>query len=146
MRRGAGGHRPAAREAAILSTCNRTEVYVSADEKPDELARWLADYHRLAPGDLQPYLYTLPHEQAVRHAFRVASGLDSMVIGEPQILGQMKRRRAAADQPARWVASCTACSSARSRWRRRCARPRASAQASVSMAAAAVKLNASSRA
>ena len=86
-----------AREAAILSTCNRTEVYVSADEKPDELARWLAGYHRLAPGDLQPYLYTLPHERAVRHAFRVASGLDSMVIGEPQILGQMKQAARAAE-------------------------------------------------
>jgi glutamyl-tRNA reductase len=86
-----------AREAAILSTCNRTEVYVSADEKPDELARWLAGYHRLAPGELQPYLYTLPHERAVRHAFRVASGLDSMVIGEPQILGQMKQAARAAE-------------------------------------------------
>ena len=86
-----------AREAAILSTCNRTEVYVSADEKPDELSRWLAQYHRLAPDALQPYLYTLPHEQAVRHAFRVASGLDSMVIGEPQILGQMKEAARAAE-------------------------------------------------
>jgi len=78
-----------AREAAILSTCNRTELYVSGD-KPDELAAWLAQYHRLGTGDLQQYLYTLPDEQAVRHAFRVASGLDSMVLGEPQILGQMK--------------------------------------------------------
>src|SRR5687767_15251501 len=59
-------------------------------EKPDELAQWLAQYHRFGAADLQPYLYTLPNEQAVRHAFRVASGLDSMVLGEPQILGQMK--------------------------------------------------------
>jgi len=78
-----------AREAAILSTCNRTELYV-AGEKPEDMAQWLAQYHRLAPEELQPYLYTLPQEQAVRHAFRVASGLDSMVLGEPQILGQMK--------------------------------------------------------
>jgi glutamyl-tRNA reductase len=78
-----------AREAAILSTCNRTELYV-AGEKPEDMAHWLAQYHRLAPEELQPYLYTLPQEQAVRHAFRVASGLDSMVLGEPQILGQMK--------------------------------------------------------
>ena len=85
-----------AREAAILSTCNRTEVYI-AGEKPDELGRWLAQYHRLAPGELQPYLYTLPHERAVRHAFRVASGLDSMVLGEPQILGQMKDAARAAE-------------------------------------------------
>jgi glutamyl-tRNA reductase len=86
-----------AREAAILSTCNRTEVYVSADEKPTELARWLAAYHHLAAEELQPYLYTLPREQAVRHAFRVASGLESMVIGEPQILGQMKEAARAAE-------------------------------------------------
>ncbi len=85
-----------AREAAILSTCNRTELYVSAD-KPAELAQWLAQYHRFGEADLQQYLYTLPDEQAVRHAFRVASGLDSMVIGEPQILGQMKEAARAAE-------------------------------------------------
>jgi glutamyl-tRNA reductase len=84
-----------AREAAILSTCNRTELYVSGDE-PDALARWLAQYHDLQPDGLEPYLYTLPSEQAVRHAFRVASGLDSMVLGEPQILGQMKEAARAA--------------------------------------------------
>lgn len=87
--------RSLAREAAILSTCNRTELYV-AGEAPDELARWLAQYHHLQPDGLQPYLYTLPSEQAVRHAFRVASGLDSMVLGEPQILGQMKEAARAA--------------------------------------------------
>src|SRR6188474_2986499 len=78
-----------ATEAAILSTCNRTEVYVSAGETQAATA-WLAEYHRLRPDELSPYLYTLPREQAVRHAFRVASGLDSMVLGEPQILGQLK--------------------------------------------------------
>jgi glutamyl-tRNA reductase len=88
--------RSLAQEAAILSTCNRTEVYVSA-ERPAELTQWLAHYHRVAPGELQQYLYTLPQEQAVRHAFRVASGLDSMVIGEPQILGQMKQAARAAE-------------------------------------------------
>jgi glutamyl-tRNA reductase len=77
------------KEAAILSTCNRTEIYVSA-EQPRLAAEWLAEYHHLPPAELGPYLYTLPEEQAVRHAFRVASGLDSMVLGEPQILGQMK--------------------------------------------------------
>ncbi len=85
-----------AREAAILSTCNRTELYVSG-EKPGELAQWLAQYHRFGAADLQPYLYSLPNEQAVRHAFRVASGLDSMVLGEPQILGQMKDAARAAE-------------------------------------------------
>ncbi len=78
-----------ASEAAILSTCNRTELYLSA-EQPATAAEWLADYHRLKRGELTPYLYTLPKDQAVRHAFRVAAGLDSMVLGEPQILGQMK--------------------------------------------------------
>jgi len=76
-------------EAAILSTCNRTELYLAATE-PQEALHWMADYQRLKPQELKPYLYTLPKEQAVRHAFRVASGLESMVLGEPQILGQMK--------------------------------------------------------
>jgi glutamyl-tRNA reductase len=84
-----------ANEAAILSTCNRTELYVSG-EPPGAVTQWLAQYHRVDPGELQPYLYTLPREQAVRHAFRVASGLDSMVLGEPQILGQMKEAARAA--------------------------------------------------
>jgi glutamyl-tRNA reductase len=78
-----------AREAAILSTCNRTELYLDGEE-PAAAAQWLARYHDLAPDELAPYLYTHPAERAVRHAFRVASGLDSMVLGEPQILGQMK--------------------------------------------------------
>jgi glutamyl-tRNA reductase len=76
-------------EAAILSTCNRTELYCSTDS-PEAATRWLAEYHRIARHEIEPYLYTYPEREAVRHAFRVASGLDSMVIGEPQILGQMK--------------------------------------------------------
>ena len=83
-------------EAAILSTCNRTELYLAA-EQPEAAADWLTGYYRLTPGELAPYLYTLPRDQAVRHAFRVASGLDSMVLGEPQILGQMKDAVRAAD-------------------------------------------------
>ncbi|OGA06813.1 MAG: glutamyl-tRNA reductase [Betaproteobacteria bacterium RIFCSPHIGHO2_12_FULL_69_13] len=91
-----------AAEAAILSTCNRTEVYFSAGQpraafEPQAVQAWLAEYHKLRPAELSPYLYTLPHEQAVRHAFRVASGLDSMVLGEPQILGQMKEAARAAE-------------------------------------------------
>jgi glutamyl-tRNA reductase len=85
-----------ASEAAILSTCNRTELYF-AGEEPAAAADWLARYHRLRPEDLAPYLYTRPQDQAVRHAFRVASGLDSMVLGEPQILGQMKEAARAAE-------------------------------------------------
>jgi glutamyl-tRNA reductase len=82
--------RPKVKEAAILSTCNRTEVYIRAEE-PAPAARWLEDFHRVPADSLSPYLYTLPREKAVTHAFRVASGLDSMVLGEPQILGQMKQ-------------------------------------------------------
>jgi glutamyl-tRNA reductase len=81
-------HEPV-KEAAILSTCNRTELYCALGE-PQAAFEWLAGYHRVQPQELRPYLYTLPQAEAVRHAFRVASGLDSMVVGEPQILGQMK--------------------------------------------------------
>jgi glutamyl-tRNA reductase len=82
-------HEPV-REAAIISTCNRTELYCNTPE-PHTAVRWLAAYHKLKESLLEPYLYTLPRERAVKHAFRVASGLDSMVLGEPQILGQMKQ-------------------------------------------------------
>ena len=78
-----------AREAAILSTCNRTEIYCHAEE-PEAVANWLADYHGVALDRVSPHLYYHPDERAVTHAFRVASGLDSMVLGEPQILGQLK--------------------------------------------------------
>jgi glutamyl-tRNA reductase len=81
--------RESVREAAIISTCNRTEVYCSTHE-PIRAIDWLARFHHLKAPVLEPFLYTLPRERAVTHAFRVASGLDSMVIGEPQILGQMK--------------------------------------------------------
>ncbi|MBL8451089.1 MAG: glutamyl-tRNA reductase [Dechloromonas sp.] len=77
------------KEAAILSTCNRMELYCTTDS-PAAAADWLAEYHRVERARIEPYLYTYPQPEAVRHAFRVASGLDSMVIGEPQILGQMK--------------------------------------------------------
>jgi glutamyl-tRNA reductase len=78
------------KEAAILSTCNRTEVYFHGGE-PEGVARWLEKTHTLTPATLSPYVYTLNERDAVSHAFRVASGLDSMVLGEPQILGQMKQ-------------------------------------------------------
>jgi glutamyl-tRNA reductase len=76
-------------EAAILSTCNRTELYCQAESAQAAIA-WLGDYRRVRGDEIEPYLYTHPDRDAVRHAFRVASGLDSMVLGEPQILGQMK--------------------------------------------------------
>jgi glutamyl-tRNA reductase len=91
-------------EAAILSTCNRTELYAASDipggveTAIDTTAHFLAEYHKLPYSELRPYLYTLPQDNAVRHAFRVASGLDSMVLGEPQILGQMKDAVRQADE------------------------------------------------
>ncbi|CAG0946837.1 partial glutamyl-tRNA reductase, partial [Anaerolineae bacterium] len=87
----------AAKEATILSTCNRTEVYCSTQD-PDRIVNWLAHYHQMEAREIEPYLYTLSHDQAVKHAFRVASGLDSMVLGEPQILGQMKQAVRYAEQ------------------------------------------------
>lgn len=85
------------KEAAIISTCNRTEIYCDTTE-PRQALRWLADYHQLKAQHLEPHVYQLPHEQAVKHAFRVASGLDSMVLGEPQILGQFKDAVRTAEQ------------------------------------------------
>src|ERR1700688_788448 len=81
---------PKVKEAAILSTCNRTEVYFHGSQ-PEPVMEWLETFHRVPKASLSPYLYTLPEDRAVAHAFRVASGLDSMVLGEPQILGQMKQ-------------------------------------------------------
>lgn len=78
----------AAKEAVILSTCNRTELYCVGDT--EEIIEWLAKYHNLRADEIRPYLYTFNSNEAVRHAFRVACGLDSMVLGEPQILGQIK--------------------------------------------------------
>ncbi|TCV84153.1 glutamyl-tRNA reductase [Sulfurirhabdus autotrophica] len=90
------GHRTV-KEAAILSTCNRTEIYCNTED-PTQAVQWLADFHHLTSHNIEPYLYTLPQDQAVKHAFRVASGLDSMVLGEAQILGQMKQAVRTAEQ------------------------------------------------
>jgi len=78
-------------EAAIISTCNRTEIYCAADHIAlDHTVGWLAQNGGVTPALLRSHAYTLHDDEAARHAFRVASGLDSMVLGEPQILGQMK--------------------------------------------------------
>ncbi|GAB2886499.1 glutamyl-tRNA reductase [Paralcaligenes ginsengisoli] len=87
------------KEAAILSTCNRTEIYCAAEPHVSEqLPAWMAEFNRLEAGSLRPHLYQYQQNEAVRHAFRVASGLDSMVLGEPQILGQMKEAVRAANE------------------------------------------------
>lgn len=87
-----GPQAPNTPEAAILSTCNRTELYCATDDRAarEGALRWLSEYHRIPVDELAPHVYALPQSEAVRHAFRVASGLDSMVLGETQILGQMK--------------------------------------------------------
>ncbi|CAA2108078.1 glutamyl-tRNA reductase [Variovorax paradoxus] len=78
-------------EAAIISTCNRTEIYCASEHAAlDHTFGWLAQSGGVAPALLRSHAYTLHDDEAARHAFRVASGLDSMVLGEAQILGQMK--------------------------------------------------------
>ena len=88
---------PQVREAVLLSTCNRTELYAHTEDDGRALADWLAAH----PGtghDLHAYLYRRADADAVRHLFRVATGLDSLVLGEPQILGQVKQAWAASRQ------------------------------------------------
>ncbi len=82
---------PAVEEAAILSTCNRTEVYCGTEGSGIEtIIDWIACEHRLRREEFHPYLYAHTDADTIRHMFRVACGLDSMILGEPQILGQMK--------------------------------------------------------
>jgi glutamyl-tRNA reductase len=82
---------PGVNEALIISTCNRTELYVEIESGAEAVAqRWLFDHHQLNERRLDEFLYTHADNAAVRHLFRVATGLDSMVLGEPQILGQVK--------------------------------------------------------
>jgi len=83
------------REAAILSTCNRTELYLVQDETvelvKERLVKWLSDHHNIPTSTILPSLYVHQDQKAVNHMMRVACGLDSLVLGEPQILGQMKQ-------------------------------------------------------
>jgi len=81
----------AVNEAAILSTCNRTELYCSLSTADREvLIDWISHFHHLQNEELAPYVYSYTDNEAVQHILRVASGLDSLVMGEPQILGQIK--------------------------------------------------------
>lgn len=80
-------------EGVIVSTCNRVEVYAASRQREqgvESLIRFMSEYHGVPLGDLRPHLYVQVGPEAVRHVFRVASSLDSMVVGEPQILGQVK--------------------------------------------------------
>lgn len=92
---------PGVREAVILSTCNRVEITISSDDvaHPASTVRdFLAAAKQVDPNSVEPYLYRFEGDAAIRHLFRVASSLDSMVVGEPQILGQMKAAFAAAKE------------------------------------------------
>ena len=86
-------------EAAILSTCNRTEFYCGSSSLDKEvLLQWIGNTQQLEPDVFRSYVYTHLEQATIRHMFRVASGLDSMVLGEPQILGQMKMAYQAATE------------------------------------------------
>ena len=85
--------RPSMAESVVLSTCNRSEIYVASEDPArarDELVTFLSDYHHVPTQAFQPHLFALENSAAVAHLFRVAAGLDSLVVGEPQILGQVK--------------------------------------------------------
>jgi len=91
--------RGSAHEAVVVSTCNRAEIYVACDEPGatrQDLARFVSEFNDVAPGDVGPHLYDVVDIDAARHLFRVAAGLDSLVVGEPQILGQVKGAHTAA--------------------------------------------------
>ena len=85
---------PMVQGGVVLSTCNRTELYLSVEERDnlqEALVRWLCDYHHLREDEVRQSLYWHQDNDAVSHLMRVASGLDSLVLGEPQILGQVKK-------------------------------------------------------
>jgi len=93
------------KEAAILSTCNRTELYCATDNDEtlnkqaiEQIVEWLSQFHNLNSTEFNEHLYTHRHEDSIRHALQVACGLDSLVLGEPQILGQMKQAYAQANE------------------------------------------------
>ncbi|MCW8935983.1 MAG: glutamyl-tRNA reductase [Gammaproteobacteria bacterium] len=92
-------------EAAILSTCNRTELYCATDndeainqQAVEQIVEWLSQFHNMKSSEFSDHLYTHQHEDSIRHALQVACGLDSLVLGEPQILGQMKQAYAQANE------------------------------------------------
>lgn len=85
---------PAVNGSVVLSTCNRTELYLSVssqDQIRDDVLNWLCDFHQLPAEEVESSLYCYEDELAITHLMRVASGLDSLVLGEPQILGQVKK-------------------------------------------------------
>src|SRR6266852_6126289 len=92
--------RGAAREVVVLSTCNRAEVYTACDDLTGtraDVVNFMSDFHGVERSALAPHTYEVVDLQVARHLFRVAAGLDSLVVGEPQILGQVKEAHAIAN-------------------------------------------------
>lgn len=93
--------RPSAAESVVLSTCNRSEIYVASGDPQRakaEIVEFLADYHRLPADAFTPHLFSLDDAAVAQHLFRVAAGLESLIVGEPQILGQVKEAFQAASE------------------------------------------------
>ena len=77
-------------DLAILSTCNRTEIYLHGDIETLKILQWFSAHHGIALDELSPYHYSHTGDAAINHMMQVACGLNSLILGEPQILGQMK--------------------------------------------------------
>ncbi|MGB7591070.1 MAG: glutamyl-tRNA reductase [Terriglobia bacterium] len=136
-------HREGIREGLILSTCNRVEVMTSAEDSVDAepiIQQFLAEHHRFELGPYQRFFYHYQQQEVVRHLFRVASSLDSMILGEPQILGQLKRAYALAHEAGGLNASLKEIVSQALAVGRRVRRETALGSAAVSVSYAAVEL------
>ncbi|MFI5179294.1 MAG: glutamyl-tRNA reductase [Vicinamibacterales bacterium] len=93
--------RGSTREAAVVSTCNRAEIYVACDDAAQtraDLVQFVSEFNGVSPGDVAPHVYDESDLDAARHLLRVAAGLDSLVVGEPQILGQVKEAHTVATE------------------------------------------------
>jgi glutamyl-tRNA reductase len=136
-------HREGIREGLILSTCNRVEVMTSAEDSVDAepiIQQFLAEHHRFELGPYQRFFYRYQQQEVVRHLFRVASSLDSMILGEPQILGQLKRAYALAHEAGGLNGSLKEIASQALAVGRRVRRETALGSAAVSVSYAAVEL------
>jgi len=136
-------HREGIREALILSTCNRVEVMTSAEDSVDAepiIQQFLADHHRCELAPYQRFFFRCQQQEVVRHLFRVASSLDSMILGEPQILGQLKRAYALAQEAGGLNGSLKEIASQALAVGRRVRRETALGSAAVSVSYAAVEL------
>ena len=136
-------HREGIHEGLILSTCNRVEVMTSAEDSVDAeplIQQFLADHHQLDLGPYQRFFYRYQQQEVVHHLFRVASSLDSMILGEPQILGQLKRANALAHEAGGLNGSLKEIVSQALAVGRRVRRETALGSAAVSVSYAAVEL------